>query len=280
MSKLVSIVLPVYNGARFLRDSIESIIGQTYTNWELLILDDCSTDDTPIISIEYTEKDERIHYYRNEKNLRLPGNLNRGFSLSVGEYLTWTSDDNLFRPMALERMVDALESNTSVDLVYSSYQIIDEFGVAKQVYAADIDGQNHILGSNVVGACFMYTRKVYEQVGDYDVNLFLVEDFDYWQRVMMKFRSLPVAEVLYYYRWHDASLTSTKNELRFSELLEKMLLKNRPGFGRLSFEASHAYYSALARCCKAQKKKNPHAVRFALLHACWKCKNILAKLGG
>lgn len=278
MSKLVSIVLPVYNGARFLRESIDSVLHQTYTNWELLILDDCSTDETSAISMEYTGIDSRIRYYRNEKNLRLPGNLNRGFSLSAGEYLTWTSDDNLFRPTALERMVDVLGSNASVDLVYASYQIIDEHGAPKQVFAADPNGQDHILGSNVVGACFMYTRKVYEQVGDYDADLFLVEDFDYWQRVMMKFRAMPIAEVLYDYRWHDASLTSTKNEKRFAERLEKMLLKNRPGFGKLNIESSYFYYSALARSYRGQEKKNVYAVRLKWLHLCWRCKHLCKKL--
>lgn len=277
MSKLVSIVLPVYNGERFLRESIDSILRQTYTNWELLILDDCSTDKTPEISMEYAERDDRIRYYRNEENLRLPGNLNRGFSHSNGEYLTWTSDDNLFRPMALERMVDVLESNPVVDLVYASYQIIDEKGASKQVFRADTNGQDHILGSNVVGACFLYTRKVYEHIGDYDVGLFLVEDFDYWQRVMMKFQSMPIDDVLYDYRWHDASLTSTKNEKSFAERLEKMLLKNRPGFGKLNLEASYSYYSALARSYQGQGKKNPYAARLKWLHLCWRIKHLCEK---
>ena len=272
MSKLVSIVLPVYNGAQFLRESIDSILNQTYTNWELLILDDCSADETPSISKEYAEKDSRICYYRNEKNLRLPGNLNRGFSLAKGDYLTWTSDDNRFRPTALERMVNVLEADASTDLVYASYQVIDERGTELQVLRADPDGKDHILGSNVVGACFLYTRKVYEQVGDYDVDLMLVEDFDYWQRVMMTFNAAPIEEVLYDYRWHSASLTSTKNEKRFGELLEKMLLKNRPGFGKLNLEASYFYYSALSRSYKGQGKKNAYAGRLKLLYFLWRCR--------
>ena len=71
MKDLISIVLPVYNGAKYLRESIDSVISQTYTNWELLILDDCSTDDTAKIANEYVEKDERIHYFLNEKNLKI-----------------------------------------------------------------------------------------------------------------------------------------------------------------------------------------------------------------
>ena len=108
MNNLISIVLPVYNGERFLRESIDSVLAQTYTNWELLIVDDCSTDNTAAIVHEYVQKDSRVQYYKNEKNLRLPRNLNRGFSLARGDYLTWTSDDNVFWPTALEKMYNAL----------------------------------------------------------------------------------------------------------------------------------------------------------------------------
>ena len=136
MDGLVSIVLPVYNGEEFLRESLDSIIDQTYKNWELLILDDCSTDNTPVIAKEYATKDDRIKYIRNEKNLKLPGNLNKGFSLAKGEYLTWTSDDNKYRPIAIEKMLGELNRNSS-DLVYASYQVIDESGNNIKVISAD-----------------------------------------------------------------------------------------------------------------------------------------------
>lgn len=104
MEELISIVLPVYNGEKYLRESIDSILAQTYKNWELLIVDDCSTDSSSEIAKEYVSKDRRIYYYHNENNLRLPRNLNKGFSLARGNYLTWTSDDNRFKPTALEKM--------------------------------------------------------------------------------------------------------------------------------------------------------------------------------
>ena len=89
----VSIILPTYNGKKYIRDSIESIINQTYTNWELIIVNDCSTDDTQKIIEEYQQKDKRIIVINNEKNLKLPASLNRGFEEASGEYYTWTSDD-------------------------------------------------------------------------------------------------------------------------------------------------------------------------------------------
>ena len=132
MKDLISIVLPVYNGAEFLKESIDSVLAQTYQNWELLILDDCSTDETPNIALEYEAKDQRIHYYRNEKNLKLPGNLNKGFGLAKGEYLTWSSDDNRYRPEALETMLRTLKEK-QVGLVFAYYQVIDEHDQEIQV---------------------------------------------------------------------------------------------------------------------------------------------------
>ena len=117
--------MPIYNGEKYMRQSIESVINQTYKNWELIIIDDCSTDNTPEIAKEYAEKDNRIKCYRNETNLKLPRGLNRGFSLSKGEYLTWTSDDNLYLPTALERMVSMIATE-KVEFVFATCDVINE----------------------------------------------------------------------------------------------------------------------------------------------------------
>ena len=88
MDKKVSVVLPVFNGETYLAQSIDSILAQTYTNWELIIIDDGSTDRTKEIAESYVKKDKRIFYYKNPKNMQLPRSLNRGFAMSVGDYLT------------------------------------------------------------------------------------------------------------------------------------------------------------------------------------------------
>lgn len=276
MSDLISIVLPVYNGEKYLRESIESVIQQTYKNWELLILDDCSTDSTPTIAMEYASNDPRIKYNRNKNNLKLPGNLNRGFSLAKGDFLTWTSDDNKFRPNALEKMHAKLVSSSS-DLVYASYQAFDDDG-NKRVVFADFDGKNHILGSNVVGACFMYTRKAYETVGDYDKNLFLVEDFDYWQRMISKFNPVVISDVLYDYRVHSASLTSTKKECEYGQRLQLMLEKNRKLYGKLDLEASYFYYMCLKKAYDCQSKEYIFENKFKRINFAYKMKNLPRKV--
>lgn len=247
MEALVSIVLPVYNGERYLRESIDSVIAQTYQNWELLILDDCSTDSSALIAKEYVSQDKRIKYYKNESNLKLPGNLNRGFSLATGDYLTWTSDDNRYKPQAIECMVNTLASNNG-DFTFASCRVIDENGNEIEYIMVSENSKKVIVGANPVGACFMYTRRAYESVGEYDPNLTLVEDFDYWQRIFSKFGAITISEILYEYRWHPGALTSTMKKDQFNKTLEATLLKNVSAFGKLDFIEKYYYYRGLNNC--------------------------------
>lgn len=263
MTDLISIVLPVYNGEKYLKSSIDSIVNQTYSNWELLILDDCSTDATSSIADEYTQKDERIKYFRNEQNLMLPRNLNKGFSLAKGDYLTWTSDDNLYLPTALEKMLGALRKNTTAQFAFASCRIIDENDNEIEYITVSEESKKSIVGSNGVGACFLYTRKVYEEIGDYDPQYALVEDFDYWQRVFQKFDTVCIPEILYKYRYHDGALTSTMKQDIFLDTLEKVILKNRHGFGKLNNRSLYYYYAGLYNCrVKKQSENNPYKSKY------------------
>lgn len=263
MNDLISILLPVYNGAKYLRESIDSVLAQTYTNWELLIVDDCSRDETPEIAQEYVQKDTRIRYFRNQENLRLPRNLNKGFSLTKGDYLTWTSDDNRYHPTALERMHAALCANPTAQFVFASCRIIDGEGMPVEYNWVTQNSRKEIVGSNPVGACFMYTRKAYEAVGDYDPELVLVEDFDYWQRICMRFPCVAIADILYDYRWHEGALTSTMRKDQFNTNLEKMLLKNISGFGKLDLLQKYYFYRGLYICRKnLGDEKNPYEKQY------------------
>lgn len=207
---MVSIILPTYNGSKYIRESIESILQQTYENWELIIIDDCSKDDTPQIIAEYAKLDKRIRVYRNENNLRLPASLNKGFSLSKGDFLTWTSDDNKYKPNAIEVLQSKLTQNTNLGLVFSAMDYIDSEGVVREV-SQRVEDKNEIYYKNIVMASFMYTREAYEKTGDYDTKRFLVEDYDYWLRIVENFDFDYIAESLYFYRTHEGSLTETRN---------------------------------------------------------------------
>jgi glycosyltransferase involved in cell wall biosynthesis len=206
---LVSIVLPTYNGSRYLEQSIRSCFGQTYWNWELILVDDCSTDETPAIIERFVREDPRVSSVRHKRNRRLPAALNAGFARSKGEYLTWTSDDNLYEPTALELMVRFLEDNPSTGLVYCDERWIAPDGEDRWLWRKD--GPEGLPVENYVNACFLYRRAVYEAVGEYDPTMVLAEDYDYWLRVAKQF---PIAHLSgaapYRYRWHPNSLTCSR----------------------------------------------------------------------
>lgn len=208
VENLVSIVLPVYNGERYLASAIESVLNQTYQNIELILVNDCSTDSTEEIIKSYASKDPRIVYLKNEVNLKLPASLNRGFSAAKGQYLTWTSDDNLYMPTALARMVEFLDQHPKAALVYCDYNEIDENSAI--IRQRVVEEPDMILYRNVVGACFLYKREAAEAVGAYDTNRFLVEDYEYWLRIYLSFPISALHECIYQYRWHKGSLTSTR----------------------------------------------------------------------
>lgn len=207
----ISIVLPVFNGERYLDQAIGSIIVQTFFDWELIIVDDCSTDSTPHIIKKWTESDARIKSVRNQKNKKLPGSLNEGFRHAAGDYYTWTSDDNLLQPDALATMASVLDENPQYDLVYCDIDRIDENG--ESLGKGGFSGPPVCLFLfNVVQACFLYRKEIHEKLNGYDESLFLVEDYDFWIRAFRSFRFCHIKKTLYHYRIHDASLTSTKTK--------------------------------------------------------------------
>jgi len=222
----VSIVLPTYNGTKYLAQSIQSVIDQTLTAWELIVVDDASAEDAYGIAAAFG--DPRIHYVRNGANCRLPRSLNRGFALAAGQYLTWTSDDNWYAPDALEKMAQVLDSSPRVAMVRTDMWRVDEHGNKK---LAGLDPPLWLASYNCIGACFLYRRIVLETVGLYDHRYALVEDYEYWLRVASRFAIASVVEPLYYYRIHSSSLTGQSAQGHIESLAAAV--RAEPRFCRL-----------------------------------------------
>jgi glycosyltransferase involved in cell wall biosynthesis len=110
----VSIGMPVFNGEKYLRQSIESILHQTFNDFELIISDNASTDHTQAICQEYAAKDRRIRYYRNKENIGGPKNYNKVFELSLGEYFKWAAYDDVLSPEFLRKCVNILDKENSI----------------------------------------------------------------------------------------------------------------------------------------------------------------------
>lgn len=125
---LVSIGVPVYNGEDFLREALDSLLTQTYENFEVLISDNASTDNTEQICREYVEKDRRVHYVRNAENIGPARNYNRVFELAKGEYFKWAAHDDICAPTFLEKCVAVLDRDPEIVLSHTQVQMIDDRG--------------------------------------------------------------------------------------------------------------------------------------------------------
>ena len=202
----VSIVLPTYNGSKYIRQSIRSCLAQSYRNIELIVVDDGSHEDMAAIVAEFD--DARLRYIRHDRNRGLPATLNTGFQNATGELLTWTSDDNYYDPDAIRHMAAFLHRHPALAFVYTSMFIVDETGSGAFSRVRSALPPSALREHNGVGACFLYRRSVYREIGEYSSAAVLVEDYDYWIRVSKRFRMQRLRTPLYFYRHHDDSLTS------------------------------------------------------------------------
>ena len=127
--KLISVIMSVYNGEKYLVQAIDSILNQTYQNFEFIIIDDCSTDNSSHILQEYAQKDSRIKIIKKEKNIGIKGfieNLNLGISIAKGKYIARMDQDDVSLPERFQKQVDFLENNPEITLVGAQLNLINE----------------------------------------------------------------------------------------------------------------------------------------------------------
>lgn len=221
-SSLISIVLPVYNGEKYLEQALQSCLNQTYKNFELIIVDDASTDNSLSIAKKFENNDNRIKVLSNENNLSLPGSLNAGHKHAKGEFVTWTSDDNILKPDFLSSLYKSI-TKENCDVVFSNYDIIWADGILKRKH---ITGPlPHLIFGNIIGASFLYRMKVFEKLIGYAENLFLVEDYHFFLRASLNFNFYHLDKNLYQYRLHQNSLTGKiQRNKKYKEKFENSLI--------------------------------------------------------
>ena len=135
---VVSVAVPVYNGERFLEESVESILAQTYQDFELILCDNASTDRTEEICRRFMERDGRVRYHRQARNVGASRNWNKAFALSRGRFFKWHADDDLLDPHYLERLVSILESDPGCVMAHPRTVLIDASGSPRSCYLDEI----------------------------------------------------------------------------------------------------------------------------------------------
>lgn len=238
----VSVVLPVFDQASMLAESIESVLAQTHRELELIVVNDGSTDGVEPVLDRYADHPRVI--VLTQPNQKLPSALNNGFAIATGEYFTWTSADNAMLPRQLEVLVRHLERHPRHALVCSDYQAIDAAG--RPLRDPTFRPQNQDprdpsrmrlprrltleslfhSGDNHVGASFLYRRDAARIVGPYAEDTFGGEDYDYWLRLLALFEAGHVDEVLYRYRVHANTLNARAREIRIADSVRRLLARH------------------------------------------------------
>lgn len=164
-SPAVSIGMPVFNGAEYLSDALDSIIAQTFSDFELIICDNASTDATEEICRSYAGRDSRISYHRNPNNIGAHPNYNRTFALSSGHYFKWAPHDDVLRPSFLHRCVEMLEANLDAVVCQTFLDYIDDDGQPIGVYDSSLQGSGSSSAPTRFGAVVLRGHPAYEVMG-------------------------------------------------------------------------------------------------------------------
>lgn len=238
---LVSIIIPTFNQCQFLPQCLDSITRQTYKHYEVIIVNDGSTDETQTVLKKY-HRHCKGKVINNDLNLGLPKSLNIGFNEAKGKLVTWVSSDNYLSSNFVESFVSVLLRNPDAAVAYSNFSVIDEDGeeikselgwrnydrIAKKSNSLimhrfkDIEKVNPV---NIVGASFMMRKEVFEEVGGY-FGAQGTEDQIFWISAskVFSFLKLETQQTLYYYRFHKNSLTRKVENRDYWSLLRQ----NRP----------------------------------------------------
>ena len=201
---LVSVIMGAYNCDKTICACIESVISQTYQNWEFIICDDCSKDRTLEILLEYEKKDKRIHIIHHTKNLRLAASLNSCLAEANGFFVARMDADDECEPNRFEKQVEFLEKHLEVDVVGCAVTLFDENGVHGVRVPVEIPlGPESWLSTPFAHPTIMMKRSVYEKLNGYTVSedTMRAEDLDLWFRFYQAgFHGYNLREPLYRYR--------------------------------------------------------------------------------
>lgn len=247
---LISVIMPAYNADRFIAEAIRSVQVQTYGNWELLILDDGSSDRTCLIAEEFARQDSRIRLLKNEKNMGVARTRNRGFDLSRGDLVALLDSDDVWHADKLAKQLACMEES-GADLVYSSYAIVD---LAGQKVRADyvVPGNvtfSELLKENVIGCSAVLLRgellKEHRFLPD-----FYHEDYVLWLQLLKAgHRAAGCKEVLLDWRYVENSRSfdkkrAAKNRWRiYRSYLHLPLHRSLWAFGHYAVRSLRKYGS-------------------------------------
>lgn len=212
---LVSIVIPAYNGGRYLREAVHSVLNQDYTNIELLVLDDGSTDNTCEILQSYADR----FYWESHANMGQASTLNKGWRQAGGEILSYLNHDDALEPYAVRVAVDHLVRYPEAVLVYGDFDLMDTEGnVFRRVHAPDFHYLDMVANFMCQpGPGVFFRRDAFDRVGGWNSSLRQVPDYEYWLRLGLRGTFLHIPQSLARFRIHEHSLSYAERSVKDAE---------------------------------------------------------------
>jgi glycosyltransferase involved in cell wall biosynthesis len=210
----LSVILSVYNGQNYISEAIDSILTQTFTDFELILINDGSNDATPTIINSYS--DSRIVYIQNEKNIGIPKSLNKGLKIARGRYIAIMDADDISLPDRFLKQFTFLENNPEVAVCGTWINIIDKNGNL-------VDNWIYPISSNVISFCLMfyccianpttmYRKKITQKIGDYNPEFIAAMDYDLWIRANEHYTISNLPEFLLNYRIHGENISQNREK--------------------------------------------------------------------
>ncbi|MFH1593985.1 MAG: glycosyltransferase [Candidatus Omnitrophota bacterium] len=229
MNKMISVLTPAYNAGKYIAHSIESVLNQTYADFELIIVDDGSSDNTPDIIRRY--KDPRIRLFRNERNIGQTKTLNKAIGFAEGELIARMDTDDISFKNRFEKQVKFLSEHEDIVGIGSSGVVIDNSGKKLGLRPSPTDTEeiklellfiNPILHSSII-----FRKDVLKDIGHYDEEFLLGQDYELWSRMVLSgYRITNIKEPLIFLRIHSDSLTHRLRRDRFNVEASRIIKRN------------------------------------------------------
>lgn len=229
MRPLISVIIPCYNAEKFVEKAVRSIMEQSYSNLEIIVINDCSNDNTANILKGLAKEDNRIKYIENDKNLKLPKTLNKAISLSTGEYIARMDADDISLPTRLEKQIQYMLDNPKVDIIGMNMQYINENDEPmSKVTDVPIEHRSITnklpLRSSLCHPTILAKKSFFIDLEGY-LDLYYAEDYELWIRGWLQgkiFHNLK--EIGLYYRYHSAQMTGITYNSKNADSVKSFLL--------------------------------------------------------
>lgn len=245
---LVSVITPCYNQGKYLAEAIDSVLAQTYTNWELFIVDDGSTDNSAEVAKAYATKDTRIHYIY-QSNSGPSAARNYGVRESKGKYIHFLDGDDKLSARCVELAVEHMESHPDTEVFYSRARY---FGVRNDEFVIRWTNYADLLCANYIACCCMVRRIGFDRIGGFDEQMRGYEDWEFFIRLLYgRSNVYQHPDVLFYYRITNSQTNvNAQAAKRGVELCNYVYEKNKEKYAAVLGSPVKAYQN-----CNYYKKE-------------------------